>query len=47
LAVGFLENFVGGFGPDERVGVLVPAGDEVLDGSQAKYSLPSSVGISG
>jgi len=26
LAVGFLEDFLGGFGQDERMGAVIPAG---------------------
>jgi hypothetical protein len=33
LTVCFLEDLVCCFGPDERVGPSVPAGDELLDGS--------------
>jgi hypothetical protein len=31
LTVGFLEDVVGGFGPDEGLGTVVPAVDEVAD----------------
>ena len=31
MAVGFLEDFVGGFGPDEWVGAVVPAVDVGAD----------------